>query len=198
MATTTSTNLAISGLASGFDWQSLVSQLLEVERAPETRLLSVQNTIQQRNNAYGSIKTQLGVLSNRVAALKDPNLFDSRLASVGDFTVASASASPGASLGSYTFNLTQLATAAAQQGTSNAGKALNATNDVSSLVLSGAGFVTGITAGNFTVNGEIITIATSDTLKSLFDQINSATGGTVTGSYDATRGESCHRLLSLA
>jgi len=32
----TNTNLALSGLASGFDWQSLVSQLIQVERSPET------------------------------------------------------------------------------------------------------------------------------------------------------------------
>jgi len=184
--TGTSTNLAISGLASGFDWQSLVAQLVAVERAPETRLLSLQNAIQQRNNAYGSINTQLGVLSNRAAALNDPNLFDSRLAGVGEAITAKATASTGAPLGSYTFNFTQLATAAAQQGAVNAGRALSATNDVSGLVLSDAGFATGITGGTFTVNGQSVTISTTDTLQAVFDRISTATGGAVTASYEST------------
>ena len=183
MASTTS--LAISGLASGFDWQTLVAQLIEVERAPENRLRSNQSLIQQKNNAYGSIKTQLGVLSNRVDLLKDASLFDSRLATVSDSSIASATAGTGSLLGSYTFNITQLATSAVQQGSGNVGKALNDTDDVSALILSDAGFASSITAGTFTVNGKIITTATSDTLQSVFDQISDATGGEVTASYSS-------------
>ena len=55
--------------------------------------------------------------------------------------------------------------------------------------LSSAGFATPVTAGTFTVNGKTITIATSDTLQSVFDQINTATGGAVTGSYDSSTDE---------
>lgn len=183
MASTTS--LAISGLASGFDWQTLVEQLIEVERAPEKQLRSSQSVIQQKNNAYGSIKTQLGVLSNRVDLLKDASLFDSRLATVSDSTIASATAATGSLLGSYTFNISQLATSAVQQGSSNIASALNDTDDVSALVLSDAGFASSVTAGTFIVNGKIITIATSDTLQSVFDQISDATGGEVTASYSS-------------
>src|SRR5258708_29350531 len=114
MATTSSTNLAVSGLASGFDWQSLVSQIITVERAPETTLRTHQSTIQQQNNAFSSIVTQLNVLKNDVNTLKDPSLFDSRQASVSDSTVASATADSGAPQGSYIFNVTQLATDAVQ------------------------------------------------------------------------------------
>jgi flagellar hook-associated protein 2 len=181
-----STNLAISGLASGFDWQSVVSQLIQVERAPETTMRNNQTKIQQKNNAYGSIQTQLNVLANKVNVLKDPSLFDSRQATSSDATVASASASAGSLLGSYTFNITQLAKSAGWTGTSDGGKALSTSNDVSGLVLSRAGLASSITAGTFTVNGKSITIATSDTLQSVFDQISTATGGAVTGSYDAT------------
>jgi flagellar hook-associated protein 2 len=183
MASTT--DLAISGLASGFDWQSLVTQLITVERAPETRMRSDQTTIQQKNNAYGSIKTQMGVLSNRLDVLKDPSLFASRLATTSDSTLASATADAGALVGIYNFNITQLATSAVLQGSADSGKALNDTDDVSGLVLSDAGFASGITAGTFTVNGKIITIAASDTLQSVFDQISTATDGAVTGSYSA-------------
>ncbi len=184
-STSGSTNLAISGLASGFDWQSLVTQLIQVERAPETRMRTEQSTIQQKNNAYSSIVTELNVLSNDIDTLKDPTLFGSRTTSVSDSTKATAQAATGTAQGSYAFQITQMATAASVQGGVDSGRQLSATDDVSGLVLSNAGFVNGIQAGTFSVNGKSITISTSDTLQSVFDQINSATSGAVTGSYDA-------------
>jgi flagellar hook-associated protein 2 len=179
-------DLGVSGLASGFDWRTLVDQLADVERAPETRLREEQSTIQQRNNALSSIKTQLGVLQNKVKTLTDGSLFDSRGVLVSKTTAATASAGTGTPLGSYQFNVTQLATAAALQGGADVGAKLSATNDVSTLVLSDAAFTTPITAGTFTVNGKQVTIATTDTLQSVFDQISTATGGNVTASYDST------------
>src|SRR5882724_1044947 len=182
----TNTNLALSGLASGFDWQSLVSQLIQVERSPETRLRTQQSTDQQKNSAYTSIGTQLGTLATSLKTLNDATLFNSRQTTLSDSTVATATAADSAALGSYTFNITQLATSAVQQGTLNGGKPLSATNDVSGLVLGNAGLASAISAGNFTVNGKSITIATTDTLQSVFTQISTATGGAVTGSYDPT------------
>ncbi|HEY0454969.1 MAG TPA: flagellar cap protein FliD N-terminal domain-containing protein, partial [Verrucomicrobiae bacterium] len=85
-------NLGISGLASGFDWQSLISQLANVERAPENRLRSEQGTLAQKNSAYSSILTQLNTLKTKVDALKDPKLFQSRNTTVGDSSVLTASA----------------------------------------------------------------------------------------------------------
>jgi flagellar hook-associated protein 2 len=197
MSTTTSTTgtlnvgtsnsaFVLTGLASGYDWSPLVDALTDVARAQETLLQTQQDTIQQRNIAYGSLVTELGVLKNKADALNEPTLFDSRTAQVADPTIASASAASGTALGTYTFAITQLATAASQQGTTNVGAALSATNDVSGLVLSDAAFANNVTAGAFTVNGQAVTIATSDTLQQVFDKISSATAGAVTGSYNAT------------
>lgn len=63
---------------------------------------------------------------------------------------------------------------------------MSATNDVSGLVLGDAAFATAISAGTITVNGKQITIATTDTLQTVFDNIQVATGSEVTGSYNAT------------
>jgi flagellar hook-associated protein 2 len=41
-----------------------------------------------------------------------------------------------------------------------------------------------VTAGEFTVNGSRIAIATTDTMKDVFDRISTATGGAVTAAYD--------------
>lgn len=179
-------DLGVSGLASGFDWKTLVDQLAEVERQPQRRLLSDQNLLQQRNNAYSSIKTQLSILQNRVQAFTDGTLFSSRTATVSDEAAASVSVTSGTPLGSYSFNVTQLAASASQRGGSNVGAALSATDDVSGVILSEAGFGTSVTGGTFTVNGKQITIDAGDSLQSVFDEISAATGNTVIASYNAT------------
>jgi flagellar hook-associated protein 2 len=178
-------DLSLSGLVSGLDWKTLVSQLADAERTPQTRLRSEQTTLGQQNSAYATIKTQLGTLQNRVQSLTDSALFDTRTAATSDATKATATAAAGTTLGSYVFNVTQRATAAKQLGTAGIGSALNATNDVSGLVLGNAAFATAVTAGTITVNGKQITVATTDTLQTVFDNIMVATEGAVTGSYDA-------------
>jgi flagellar hook-associated protein 2 len=178
-------DLGVSGLATGFDWRALIDQISDVERAPQRLLRNEQSVLQQRNNAYGSLKTQLGILLSRVETLKSADLFTSRSATVTDATVATAAAASGAPLGSHTFNITQLASAAAQLGASDIGSPLSASGDVSGLVLSSAPFASAITAGKFTVNGGEITIETTDTLQAVFDEISAATGGAVTASYNS-------------
>ena len=177
--------LGVAGLASGFDWRSLVDQLVGAERSPQRLLLQDQSQVEQRNTAYGALRTQLTVLQNRVKALDEPALFSRRLTSVGDVAVVKATAATGAPLGSFAFNFTQLATTAVRQGTTNIGARLNPTSDVSSLVLGDAAFSTAIKAGIFSVNGQRVTVATTDSLQDVFNKISTATGGSVTGSYSA-------------
>jgi flagellar hook-associated protein 2 len=178
-------DLGVSGLASGFDWKTLVAQLADVERAPQTQLRTEQDTIAQQGNAYNSIKTDLSVLQNRVTALQAPSLFDSRKALSSDSAVATVSASAGAPVGLYSFAFTQLATAARQSGQTNIGAPLSATDDVSGLVLDNAGLNTAVTAGIFTVNGKQITVSAGQTLQGVFDAISTATSGAVTAAYDS-------------
>jgi flagellar hook-associated protein 2 len=177
-------DLGLSGLASGFDWRSLVDQLTEVERSPQTLLLRQQTSLDSINSAYEVVETYLTTLQGKVDALNEPALFEGRKADSSDTDVATATADDGTSLGSYTFAISQLATTSAQQGGADAGSPLNATSNVSSLVLSDAAFATPVTAGKFTVNGKQITVATTDTLQAVFTAINTATSGAVTGSYD--------------
>lgn len=177
-------DLGISGLASGFDWRSLVDQLTEVERSPQTVLQRQQTSLDSINKAYDVVETYMTTLQGKVDALSEATLFESRKATSSDTDVATATADSGTSLGSYTFAISQLATSSVQQGGTDAGAALNSTSNVSSLVLSNAAFATPVTAGKFTVNGKQITVATTDTLQAVFTAISTATSGAVTGSYD--------------
>src|SRR6266540_1159088 len=118
-------DLGLSGLASGFDWRTLVDQLADVERTPQTRLRTEQNTLQQRNSAFTSLKTLLNNLKSRVDTLKSAELFDSGTVQLSDATAASATVASGAPLGSYDFHFIQLATAAKQLGASDIAASLS-------------------------------------------------------------------------
>jgi flagellar hook-associated protein 2 len=193
-------DLGLSGLASGFDWRALVDQLVEVERAPQRRLVSEQQDLQTRKTAYNSIATQLGVLQNRVNELNDGKLFDTRLAQSSSEDIATALAESGAALGTYAYHIIQLATASVRIGAANIARAISATSDVSALKLSDIPFPTVVGGGTFTVNGKQVTIVAADvmgeengqqvvitaadTLQGVFDKISAATGGDITGTYD--------------
>lgn len=178
-------DLGISGLASNFDWRSLVDQLADVERAPQRTLLAQQSRLQKRNDALAGIKTQLEALRSKLAVLRDPAFFEKRTTVSSAPSVATATAAAGAPTGSYAFNVRQLATASVLAGSADLGQPLNPTDDVSGLLLSAAGFGGGVTPGAFTVNGKRIEVASGDKLQGVFDQISAATGGAVTASYSA-------------
>ena len=179
-------NLGVSGLASGFDWKTLISQLADVDRAPQRVLQTDQNKLNQQNNAYSGIQTELTILQSRITTLQSSDLYQSRQSAVSDTTAAQVSADSGTGIGNYTFNIVQLATTAQQSSSGSMAKKLNATNDVSGLTLNNAGFSQPVTAGTLTVNGKLVSIALTDSLKDVFDHINTATGGAVTAGYDAS------------
>lgn len=192
MSTTSSTSgvdLSVSGLASGMDWKTIVSELASAERAPETQWQSQQATINEQNAAFGQIKTLLTTLQTDVDALKDPTLYNNRTAQSSNSAVATASAANSATQGTFTFNITQLATQAQLNGATGVAAPISSSSDLTTVTIGSAGFATPITAGTFTVNGKQVTIATTDSLQQVFDKISTATGGGVTASYNSTPGQ---------
>src|ERR1041385_4774997 len=143
------TSVSLSGLASGFDWQSFIDQMVQVERAPEQRMQATQATINQKNAAYDNVKALLTTFQTQVKALNDPTLYDSRTAQTSDSTVATATAAGATTLGSFTFSATQLATAARIDSSANIASPLSPTSNVSGLTLSSAAFPVSISAGTF-------------------------------------------------
>ncbi|HXT13376.1 MAG TPA: flagellar filament capping protein FliD [Candidatus Angelobacter sp.] len=182
---TGNSSLALSGLASGFDWQSVVTELANAERNSETPWKTQQTTINSQISSYNTINSAFTTLQTDIQTLQDPTFYQSTLANTSDSTLASASADPGATLGSFTFNISQMATAAQINGAANVGKVLAPTG-AANAVIGAAPFATPVTAGTFTINGAQVTVATTDTLQDVFDKIAAATNNTVTASYNST------------
>jgi flagellar hook-associated protein 2 len=181
--------LAVSGLASGVNWQNIVSELAQAERAPETQWQSQQTALNTQNSAFTTIKSDLTALQTDLQGLQDPTLYQSTAAQSSNPSVASATTGTKTSTGSFTFNISQLATAAQINGAGNISQILAPGGDTSSVTIGTAGFATPVTAGTFTVDGAQVTIAATDSLQDVFDKIASATSNKVAANYNSTTDE---------
>ncbi|PTY05075.1 flagellar hook protein [Opitutaceae bacterium EW11] len=179
-----SSSLALSGLASGFDWKTFIDTMIETQSAPITRLKAEKTANNNKITALSTLGTKITDLQTAAAALKADGLFSGRTATSTN-TNWTASASSGTATGSYAINVTRLASATARNGTSDIGLGLSTTNDVSGVTLASMATAKAVTAGNFTVNGAQVSIALTDSLQDVFTKISTATGGTVTASYDS-------------
>lgn len=103
--------MAISspGVGSGLDINSIVSQLMSLERRPIALLDQKEAVLQAKLTAYGSVKGALAAFQSSAAALASPAKFSTPTASVADTTVLTATPSAGAPAGTYSVEVTQLA-----------------------------------------------------------------------------------------
>lgn len=106
MATITST-----GIGSGLNVESLVSQLLAVERQPLTALQRKETSFQSKLSAFGSLKSVLSTFQSAVKSLASASTFQATTATVADATVASVSATAAATAGTYSLEVSKLAQA---------------------------------------------------------------------------------------
>ena len=170
--------MALSGLASGFDWKSIVDQLIEVSRAPQNRMRTEKSTNASKTSAINeikgllaSLKTSTGSLATGDALLKKSATFKS---STTSWTAAATKDTP---TGEYVFKMKSPATASKLQGGSGIAKQLDPT-----LPISGQFLGRTLVGGTLTVNGTQITISTADSLNTILGQITGAGAG-VTASY---------------
>ncbi len=183
--------ISLSGLVNGsFNWQSVVTQLIQIDSAPVTTLQNDEATNNSQLSAFTQLTGDITSLQTTVQALQADGLFNG--VSAASTTAGSSwtsTAASGTALGNYTFDVTQLATPSSLVGSSAIGESLSATSDVSGLTIATLPVATAVTAGTFSVDGKQVTVATTDSLQQVLDAISTATGGNVTGSYNPTTDE---------
>lgn len=189
--TSTSPNLAIAGVASGTDWQTIVQELGQAEAAPETQWEQEQSSINTQNSNFTTIVNDLTALQTDVQALQSSSLYQSAAVQSSNSAIATGTAATGAALGNYTFNISQLAKAALLDGASqvngaNLSQPLSSSGDLSSVTVGTAGFATPVSAGTFSVDGQQVTVSTTESLQDVFNAISTATNNNVTASYNST------------
>ena len=101
--------ISVGGLATGLDTDSLVAQLMAVERKPVTLLETRKLKFEALAASFKDLNSRLTSFKSKVDALKDPATFFARSVSSSDDTVATATATSGTVRGTFTITTTALA-----------------------------------------------------------------------------------------
>lgn len=186
------------------DVNSIVSQLMTVERQPISKLSVKEAGFQAKLSAYGSVKGAVSGFQTVLQGLNSASKFQALTATPSDATVFSASATSVAVAGTYSLEVSSLAQAqslvAAGQASSNAaigsGAATTVTFDFGTI--SGGSLTNGVYSGaTFASNGngtKSITLDSSNnSLQGIRDAINAAKIG-VTATLINDGGATPYRL----
>jgi len=164
-----STNL-VSGLASGFDWRTMIDQLIEVEHRRVDLVEDRKKEYEDKLSEWQSFNSKLLSLKTAAGDLKDSEDFDvytsdmtSDNSNIDASDLLSVSTSSLASKGSYSITVSSLATA---QKLSSA-----SFSDFSNAL--GTSY-----AGDILINGVALSIGDTDSLADVRDKINNANAGT--------------------
>jgi len=167
------------GLASGIDIKGIVSQLVELDRAPLQPLQRTASSLKSELSIYGSLKSMVSTLGDAAAKLSTSSGWSGVMASSSNATAVGATAAAGASATSLSIEVQQLARAqSAASGAIPTGSGVGG-GTLSIQVGSGAPVDLVIEAG-------------SDTLTDVARQINEAKAGV---SATVLRDASGERLL---
>lgn len=166
------------GIGSGADLNTLVTQLVAVERQPLQQMRSAASSLQSQVSSYGQLSSQISSLQAAASRLNNNSLWSQATARSSDDSAVGVVGSAGAAAGNYSVSVSQLASSQ----TVVSGSALP-TSDA----LVGAGrltlqtgkyeqppmnFVPHVGREEFTLD-----IAADDTLSSLRDKINGLGAG---------------------
>ncbi len=158
--------ITTSGIGSGLDINSLVSQLVAAEGSPvTTRLDKEEADSQAKLSALGTLKGALSDLQSSLAGLQSSGRFDALSASSADSSVYTASATGDAYPGTFSVEVVQLAQ----------------NHKLISAGFSNADATVGTGSLTITVDGTSTTISVDDsngTLSGIRDAINAVAGDT--------------------
>lgn len=159
--------VSLSGLGSGFDWQSVISQLTTVENQRLTPLNTQKSNYQSKLKAWESLTAALEKLNSAAGDLKDSSDFSvfaatlTSSSSVSADSLVSATAGSGATPGSYSIVISSMA---------RAEKLRSATTYADTTTALGK-------TGSLTINSVDVTLDGTESLADLRDKINGANAG---------------------
>ena len=149
--------IRFGGLGTGQDTQAIIDALLEVERVPIQRLEDEIIEEEEKYSAWSDLDTKFSDLHTKVKKLTSYLTWRQNDVTSSNESVVTGSATHEAALSSYAVNVTQLAQSHRVGGSAQA-------DTTSALSLS----------GTFTLNGEVVTVAASDSLDDIRASINTA------------------------
>jgi flagellar hook-associated protein 2 len=158
--------MAISspGIGSNIDVNSIVTQLIALERRPVDALTQRKSIYNAELSAFGQISSELSSFQSAASALKNSDAFQVFTSTAADSTVLSATAGSTASAGNHSISVTTLAQAQKLVSTTFA--------DTSTTTL-GTGT---LTLSNGTDSFAVTIDSSNNTLDGIVNAVNGATG----------------------
>lgn len=152
--------IRFSGLASGIDVESIVTQLVNLQKFPIQRLQAQQAQLQAKQTIFGQFRSNLISLSSAASALNFSQAFQINAITSADSAIASGSVTDSAVPGTYNINVTTMASAH------------KLTSSAKSSPTDELGYT-----GSFMVKGKAVEVLATDTLTSLAGKINGLGNG---------------------
>jgi len=176
-------SISISGLVTGLDSSTIISQLMQLERAPETIMQATQQKYQNQISEFQKIETALKSFQTTLKEFNTADNFKSMQTTVADSSVLTASSSSSATPGIHTVEVTALAKNQRQVSTGVASQTDNIFNTGSFTITDSSG------------NATTVTIDEGDnSLEGIVSAIN-ASGANVTASIINDGSSTPYRLV---
>lgn len=160
----------ISGLSSSLDWESIVTQLIEVDHRRVDLVSAKKTDTESKLAEWRSLNTKLLALKTAAGNLishEDFGLFTETMttdsATVKGSDLLSVTTSESASIGSHSLKINSIATA----------EKLSSASFASASEALGASY-----AGDILINQAVVSIEATDTLSDVMNKINNANSGT--------------------
>jgi len=155
--------MRILGLVSGLDVDTLVSQLMSIERRPLNQLEERKSSYELKKELWQDINTSLVSLKGSMDTLAAQSVYDSKKMIIGDQSVLTATYDSTAAISKYEVNITALA------------KFLTITSDRQTDINAALGLSGTFNIGDGTKTSTPISISATDSLTSIMNKINVAT-----------------------
>lgn len=166
--------ISSTGVGSGLDVQSIVSQLVAIEKQPLKQLQTKASTFQTQLSLYGKIKSQASALGDAAALLAGASGWNTQKSSSSNAAAVGVTAGTSAVTGALSVEVQRLARA---QSTASAGVAAGAALGASGSLSIQLGSWTG-TAFSAGAGAPVpIEIDAADTVSAIASKINSANAG---------------------
>ncbi|MFP4501497.1 MAG: flagellar filament capping protein FliD [Candidatus Hydrogenedentota bacterium] len=170
------------GLISGLDSNTLIQQLMQIERQPILRYQDRIEQLETQQTATRGLRTTLSNLRNTMQDFRLNDAFDQFSAASSEESVLTAEISGSNPVtGSFSLDVTRLASATTAASSAVIGGPIDNT-----ATLDNSGIAADITTGTFSINGVAFNVdPTTDSLDDVMAQINASSAG-VTATYDGT------------
>ncbi len=122
--------MRLSGLASGIDYETMIQDLMKVERAPINKLKQQKQIYQWQQEIFRDINSSLMALRTEAFNMKLSSSYQAFNISSSDSSVVTATASTQALEGTYKIIVSNLASAAQKKSTGSISKELQSNADI--------------------------------------------------------------------